>query len=187
MSILTVIKLFRALGVSRLVTVNVHNPEVFHGSGLELRDLSAIPLLAQYFRDRGLVGAFSLSLGKKAVDLEHAREAASILGGGCDRLRTFRDPSTSEVTLEKEELEVEGRRVVIFDDVITSGGTHLKAVEFLRERGAEEVHLACVHSLLSEERLERVIEAVDSFISTDTIPNRFSKVQIAPLIAEALS
>jgi ribose-phosphate pyrophosphokinase len=186
-SVLTVARLFFSLGASKLITVNVHNPEVFEDSELDLHDLSGIPLLANYFKEMGLEGAFSLSLGKKPVDLEHARDAAAILEGGYGRLETFRDPATGEVSLWKAELEIEDRRVVIFDDVVTSGRTHTEAARFLMGRGADEVHLACVHSLLTDERLDAVLEEVDSFVCTDTIPNRFSRVNIAPLIAGALA
>jgi ribose-phosphate pyrophosphokinase len=186
-SIFTVARLLFSLGASKLITVNVHNPEVIEGSRLGLHDLSGIPLLADYFKEMGLEGAFALSLGKKPVDLEHARDAAAILEGGYGRLETFRDPTTGEVILGKADLDVEGRKVVIFDDVVTSGRTHKEAARFLRGRGADEVHLACVHSLLTDERLDAVLEEVDSFVCTDTVPNRFSRVSVAPLIAEALA
>jgi len=185
-SISTVIRLLSALGVSKLVTVNVHNPAVFEGRELVLRDVSAIPLLAGYYSEGGYGGSFSLSLGKKPVDIRHAEEAASVLGGGFARLETFRDPSTGRVTLGEPDFEVDGRRVVVFDDVVTSGGTHLGAVELLRGMGATEVHLACVHSLLAGERLEAVRGAFDSFVCTDTVPNECSRVGVAPLLAAAI-
>jgi ribose-phosphate pyrophosphokinase len=185
-SVRTVIGLLLLMGVSRLFTVNVHNPAVFEGSGLGLTDLSAIPLLAKHLEARGLGGGFSLSLGKKPVDLEHAMEAASVLGGGHARLETFRDPTTGEVRLDGTEFDVGGRRVIVFDDVIMSGGTHIGAVRLLRGMGAGEVHLACVHSLLSDENLARVLGELDSFTCTDTVPGRFSGVKVAPLIVGAL-
>ncbi|UCH56705.1 MAG: ribose-phosphate diphosphokinase [Candidatus Bathyarchaeota archaeon] len=182
----TVIRLLVSLGVSRLITVNVHNPEVFSGSGLELHDISAIPLLAEHYEAEGYGGSFSLSLGKKPVDLEHARAAEAVLGGGCGVLETFRDPTTGRVVLGEKDLGVEGRRVIIFDDVITSGATHLRAVESLREKEAIEVHLACVHSLLDDEGLSLVCEMTDGFVCTDTIQSQSSVVKVAPLIAEAI-
>jgi len=185
-SISTVIGLLKSLGVRDLITINVHNPEVFEGSSLRLQDLSAIPSLARHLVERGFKGCLSISLGKKEVDVEHARNAASIMGGGFGVLKTFRDPVTGEVSIIRKRLSVKGERVVIFDDVITSGRTHLKAVDFLREKGAREVHLACVHSLLKEEGLARVKETVDSFVTSDTIPNPCSEIGVAPIIAEAL-
>jgi len=186
-SAFTVMKLLRYLGVSRLVTVNVHNPDVFKGAGFELTDFSAIPLLADYLRGEGLEECFSLSLGNKPIDIRHAEEAAAVLGGSYARLRTFRDPSTGEVRLDEPGFTVRGERAAIFDDVITSGGTHLQVVELLQGMGVEEVHLACVHSLLSEERLRDVLDATDSFTCTDTVPSRCSRVGVAPLIAGALA
>ena len=44
-------------------------------------------------------------------------------------LKTFRDPVTGEISISREKLSVKGERVVIFDDIITSGGNHLKAVD----------------------------------------------------------
>ena len=185
-SILTLIRLLLFLSTSKLITVNIHNPAIFKESELEFQDLSAIPLLANYLKGKGLGGTFSISLGKKPVDLEHAMDVTSILGGGFGRLETFRDPSTGEVTLGEADLEVDRLRVIIFDDVITSGRTHLKAVELIRDMGADEVHLACVHSLLKDEWLRNVLDEVDSFVCTDTVPNRFSRVDVAPLIAKSL-
>ncbi|UCD44222.1 MAG: ribose-phosphate diphosphokinase [Candidatus Bathyarchaeota archaeon] len=185
-SITSVIRLLRALDVSKLVTVNVHNPAVFEGQGLVLCDVSAVPLLADHFLEEGFGGSFSLSLGKKPVDVRHAEEAASVLGGGFARLETFRNPSTGRVTLGEPDFEVDGLRVVVFDDVVSSGGTHLRAVELLRGMGAAEVHLACVHSLLAGERLEAVRGAFDGFVCTDTVPNEYSRVGVAPLLADAI-
>jgi len=153
---------------------------------MKVRDLSAIPLLAKYFRDQGLEGAFSLSLGKKEVDLENARNAAEIIGGEYGRLKTFRDPDTGVVTLEEASFEVGGKDAIIFDDVITTGRTHIKAINIMKEQGSRKVYLACVHSLLSEEAQELLLRVVEDFVCTDTVPNRFSKVSVAPLIAQAL-
>lgn len=185
-SILTLMRLLESLHVDELFTVNVHNPEVFRNMKIKVRDLSAIPLLAEHFRDQGMEGAFSLSLGKKTVDLEHARNAAQTLGGEYGRLKTFRDPDTGVVTLEEASFDVAGKDAIIFDDVITTGRTHIKAINVLKQQGARRVYLACVHSLLSEEAQELILRVVEGFVCTDTVPNRFSKVSVAPLIAQAL-
>ena len=185
-SILTLTKLLESLDVSELLTVNVHNPDVFKHSKIRVRNLSAIPLLAEYFRNQGLEGAFALSLGKKPVDVQHAKNAAEILGGEYDRLKTFRDPDTGVVSLGDAPFEVNGKDAIIFDDVITTGRTHIKAVNLLKEKGAKRVFLACVHSLLSEEAQELIMRVVEDFACTDTVPNRFSRASVAPLIALAI-
>lgn len=185
-SILTLMRLLESLDVSELFTVNVHNPDVFEDMKIRVKDLCAIPLLAEYFRGQGLEGAFSLALGKKRVDLEHAKDAAKVLGGEYDRLKTFRNPDTGVVTLEEASFDVDGKDAIIFDDVITTGRTHIKAINIIKQQGAKRVYLACVHSLLSEEAQELILRVVENFVCTDTVPNRFSKVSVAPLIAQAL-
>lgn len=90
------------------------------------------------------------------------------------------------MTLDKAFFEVFGKDAIIFDDVITTGRTHVKAVNLLKQQGARRVYLACVHSLLSEEAQELILRVVEDFVCTDTVPNRFSKVPVAPLIAQAL-
>lgn len=185
-SILTLMKLLESLNVNGLLTVNVHNTDVFRGVNIKVRDLDAFPYLAKYFKDQGLKKAFSISLGKKAIDLEHGKMAAEVIGGQYGRIKTFRDPNTGAVTLEEAHFNLAGKDVIIFDDVITTGRTHIKAIDMLKQQGAKKVYLACVHSLLSEEAQELILRVVEDFACTDTVPNRFTKVSVAPLIAEAL-
>jgi len=185
-SIASVISMLRSQGMDRLYTVNVHNPDVFEGSGIELTDISAFPLLAQHLMDEGLAGAFSVSLGKKPADIVRAKITASILGGDSGHLATFRDPFSGKVTLGEGDLLFRGSRVVIFDDVISSGRTHIETADLMRNNGAREVHLACVHALTPEEKLDEILPSFDGFTCTDTVPNRFSRVGVAGLIAEAL-
>jgi ribose-phosphate pyrophosphokinase len=185
-SVKTIVRLLHCCGVCRIVTVNAHSPSVLKSFEVKTDDLSAIPLLADYFRTRDLVrNAVSLSLGKKA--LSFAAEANSVLKGGFDYVSTKRDVVTGNVTLEKKELRVNDRDVVIFDDIISSGGTMAKAVKFVKSSGARKVYAACVHPLLVGDSRKKILEnGAEDIIGTDCVPSPVSKVSIAPLIAEAL-
>jgi ribose-phosphate pyrophosphokinase len=185
-SALTIMKLIESLSVSELITVNVHNPKIFQGLKTRVIDQSAIPLMADYFKEQGFEGAFSFSLGKKMIDLERAKTAAKILDGPYGHLKTFRDPNSGVVTLEKSSLNIRGKDAIIFDDVVTTGRTHIKIINELKRQGAEKVYLACVHSLISEEAQELLLRVVEDFVCTDTVLNRFSKISVAPLIAKAI-
>jgi len=184
-SLKTIITLLETCGVSRIVTVNSHNPKVLKNFHIRIDDLSAISLLAEYLKGRGFSRAFSLSLGKKAVDM--AMEADSVLGGGYGFISTRRDLVSGEVTIEEKALPVRNRDVIVFDDIISSGGTMVKAVEWVREQGARRVYAACVHPLLIGDAKDRILESgADGIIGTDCVPSPFSVVSVAPLIAEAL-
>jgi len=184
-SLKTVVRLLQCCGVDELITVNVHNPTVLRSLQIPFRDLSAIGVLAQHLMNKGLQGAFSISLGKKG--LEMAREAHNILRGGYGYIQTRRDRVTGEVSIEEKPLPIHGRDVIIFDDIISSGGTMAKAVRWAKDQGARRVYAACVHPLLAPGAMERILESgADGVVGTDCVPSPVSRVSVAPLIAEAL-
>lgn len=186
-SIKTIVKLLQGCGVDRIISVNAHNPEVLKSFKIPVDDLSAIPLLAEYLKAGGITKKpVSLSLGKKGSSV--ATEADSVLNGGFDYISTKRDVKTGKVTLEEKKLQVEDHDVVIFDDIISSGGTMARAVNLVKEQGATRVYAACVHPLLIGDAEEKILEnGAEDIIGTDTVSSPVSKVSTAPLIAKALT
>ena len=186
-SVKTIVKLLENCGVNRIITVNTHNPKVLKTFKIPVEDLSAIPLLAEYFKAKDLVeNPVSLSVGKKALSV--AKEADSVLKGGFDYVSTQRDVVTGNVTLEEKELQIKNRDVIIFDDIISSGGTMAKAVKLVKEQGAKKVYVACVHPLLMGDAKKRILKnGAEEIIGTDSVPSSVSKVSIAPLISKALT
>jgi len=185
-SIKTIMKLLEACSVNKIITVNAHNPTVLKTFKIPVNDLSAIPALAEYFKAKALVeNPVSLSLGKKALAM--AREANSILKGGFDYISTRRDVQTGKVTLEEKTLQVKNRDVIVFDDIISSGGTMAKAVEFAKKQGARKVYAACVHPLLMGDAQKKILESgAEEIISTDSVSSHVSKVSLAPLLSKEL-
>jgi len=185
-SIKTIVTLLEASGVHRIITVNAHNPEILKAFRIRFDDLSAITLLAEHFKNQGFDDAFSLSLGKKARAV--AAEANNVLKGGHGYIETRRDRLTGKVTVERKTLPVKGRNVVIFDDIISSGGTMIKAIEWVREQGAKSVYAACVHPLLVGDAKDKIMKSgADGIVGTDCVPSSVSLVSVAPLIAKALA
>jgi ribose-phosphate pyrophosphokinase len=185
-SIKTIMKLMESCGVNKLITVNAHSPTTLKTFNVPVEDLSAVPLLAEHFRKEGLAeNPVSLSLGKKALSM--AVEANSVLNGGFDYISTRRDVISGNVTLEEKPLPVKNRDVVIFDDIISSGGTMAKAVKYAKSQGARKVYAACVHPLLIGDAQKRIMEnGADGIVGTDSVPSPVSKVSLAPLICKAL-
>ena len=185
-SVKTIVDLLDKCGVNRIITVNSHNPKILSTLSVPIQDLSAISLLASYFKKQGFDGALSLSLGKKAVDM--AVEADKVLGGGYDYISTQRDRVTGKVTIKRKEMSVRNRDVIIFDDIISSGGTMIKAVELVKEQDARRVYAACVHPLLIGDAEEKILKSgADGIVGTDCVPSSVSVVSVASSIAEALS
>jgi len=185
-SVKTMMTLLGACGISKIITVNSHSPQILKSFRMPVEDLSAISLIADYFKNKGYGGAFSLSLGKKALDM--ATQANNVLKGGYDYVATERDRVTGEVKIVDKSLHVENREVIIFDDIISSGGTMAKAVKAVKDQGAQKVYAACVHPLLAEGAEEKIVKnGAEGIVGTDCISSPVSLVSVAPLIAQALS
>jgi ribose-phosphate pyrophosphokinase len=182
----TVVKLIEAGGTDRFITVNIHSENTLKRFSVPIENLSAITLLAEHFKDRGLDGAFSLSPDKGAVEL--AEEADRVLGGGCGWLRKERDRYTGEIQVEEKSLNVNGRDVIVFDDIISTGGTIARAVKMLKTQGARRVYAACVHPLLIGDAKQKILQSgAEEIVGTDSISSSVKTVSLAPLIAEALA
>jgi len=185
LSIKTIVTLLKTCGVSRIITVNSHNPAILKTLPVPVEDLSAFSLLAEHFKKKGLEGAFSISMGKRGMGT--AVEADKVLKGGCDYISTHRDRVTGNVTIEKKTLPVKKRDVIIFDDIISSGGTMIIAVGWVKKQGARRVHAACVHPLLIGDIKDRILKSgAEGVVGTDSVSSSISEVSIAPLIAGAL-
>lgn len=189
LSLDVIVRLLEAAGVSDLVVVNIHNEasvraiEAKHG--VKVHNLSAVPLLAEYLKKKGFDGAYSLSPDKGAIYIAEA--ASKVLGGGFNFFEKTRDRKTGEIRMEIKNLDIAGRRAVVFDDMISSGGTMAKAVEALKAQGAERVAAACTHVLYMPGAEEKIRTAgADPILSTDTIETPFSRVTVAGLIAGKL-
>lgn len=181
----TVTRLLEATGVDRFITVNIHNPDALSEFRIPAVSLSAIPLLARFVKGRGLEGAFSLGPDEGAAQM--VEEAAEILKGGYGFLKKQRDRVTGEIAFEKKVFDLKGKNAVVFDDIISTGGTTAAAVKTLRSQGAKKVFAACVHALLIADARDRILNSgAEEIIGTDSVPSSVSTVSIAPLIAEAL-
>lgn len=182
----TVVKLIESCGIESFLTVNIHSTKILENFGISNLNLSAIGLLANHFKNTGLYGAFSLSPDKGAIGL--AEEANTILRGGCGWLRKERDRYTGEIQVEDKNLKVKGLDVIVFDDIISTGGTIARAVKMLKKQGARKVYAACVHPLLIGEAENNILESgAEEIVGTDSITSSVKTVSLAPLIAEALN
>ena len=90
--------------------------------------------------------------------------------------------------------EVEGRNVIIVDDMIDTAGTICMAADMLMERGAKSVRAAITHPVLSGKAYDRInASALEEVITTDTIPlkqtedlHKFTVLSVAPIFADVI-
>jgi len=186
-----VIKMMSDLGVDDLIVADTHSKASLDRVNAEYKigvhNISGTPLLAEYLKENGFDGAYSLSPDKGAIHLAQAADA--LLGGGYGFFEKVRDLRTGEIEMKVKDLEVSGRKAVVFDDIISSGGTMARAIEGLKGQGAEKVAAACTHALFMGEAGDRIREAgADVVVFTDSVETGTEGVTItiAPLVVNAL-
>jgi len=189
LSLKTVSRLLGASGADRLVVIDVHEEEALRTfcdeAGVQLTNLSAMQDLANYLKENGFDGAFSLSPDVGAIGL--AESAGAVLGGEVSFFTKERDRHTGEIEMVVKDLALQGGNAVVFDDIVSSGGTTARAVTGLKKLGAGRVAAACTHGLFMGSAKEKIMEAgADLLVSTDTVQTEFSHVSVARLIADYL-
>ncbi len=162
------------------MTVNPHKDHILDFFKIPAKSLDASQLIGERFK--GEVD-FVLAPDRGAVDI--ARNVASVLGAEFDYLEKKRiAPGVAETSYK--ELSVDGKNVLIVDDIIDSGGTIVNAVKAVRN-SAKNIYVACIHAVLSVNAVTRIYSAgVKRIVSTNTIPSQISEISVAPLISNAL-
>jgi ribose-phosphate pyrophosphokinase len=186
-SLSVLLKLMKTVGVGDLVTVNPHAPWALSAGPLRAYSLSAARLLARVLVERGWMGRYIVSPGKKGAEL--ASEMAEVVGGEPIKAETRRDPYTGEVevTLDAER-SFSGADVVVIDDVVSTGTTMSRLIAHLRGRGARRIYACCIHGLFVGGADEKISRAGSShIITTNTVPGRYSEVDVSPILAECIA
>jgi ribose-phosphate pyrophosphokinase len=124
-----------------------------------------------------------VSPDRGAVEL--AKTVSEVLDCQWDYLEKTRIDGKT-VKMQPKNMEAEGKKVVIVDDIIATGGTIITATKQLRAQGAKKVYAACTHGLFTSRALPKLERACDGVYSTNTIPGKVSKISAAQPIADAL-
>ncbi len=185
LSIKTIAKIIESLGVDRVVSIDIHSPLILDYFNIEFQNLSAMPSIGDYIKRLNLREPFILAPDKKASKL--AKNVAEIVNAPYGYLEKKRDLITGKVETKFKRLNVEGKNVIIVDDIISTGGTIVNAARIVKSLNPIDIRAACTHALLVGNAFNRLKEAnVIEVIGTDTIESEFSKVTVAQVIADAL-
>ncbi len=184
-SIALVAKLLEAAGARHVVTVDVHS-QLAMSHFASIQNVSSIPLLADYAAKMKLYRPVAVS--PDAGGAGRAIEFAKCLKADAVTLKKSRDRTTGEVTVDEDlDIDVAGRDAILVDDMISSGGSIIKAAGLLRKKGAGKVYAVCAHALLIGDAAQKIRAAgVQDIISTNSIPGEYARVDLSPAIAEAL-
>ncbi|MCY4576264.1 MAG: ribose-phosphate pyrophosphokinase [Chloroflexi bacterium] len=184
--------LIQVAGAERVLTIDLHAGQIQGFFNVPVDELTAIPLIADYFLDTdsaGVVVAPDVGSTKRARDVaERWGEPLAII-----EKRRFGNSDRSEsVTVIGD---VKGRKAIIVDDEVNTGGSLVAAAETLLEHGAISVSAAVTHPVLSAPSGGSLNGSpIDQLVVSDTLPiddkntdgMNIRVVSVAPLLGEAI-
>jgi ribose-phosphate pyrophosphokinase len=179
-------KLFKSAGASKIIIVDIHSLIGLKYFTIKTKNVTAIPDLAEYFKKLSLKNPLVVSPDQGGK--ERAKEFAKEFNSDYIALEKIRDKKTGKVKIKTKNLaEVENRDLILVDDMISTGGSIIKATQFLKKQKCKRIYVACTHALLMNDAENKIKKAgVTSIISTNTIPGKTSKVDISKAIAKAI-
>ncbi|GAB6138980.1 ribose-phosphate diphosphokinase [Halanaerobaculum tunisiense] len=187
-----VANLITKAGADRVVAIDLHARQIQGFFDLPVDNLRGAPILADHFEEK--------------EELANSIVVAPDIGG-VKRARNFSERlNTSMAIIDKRRPEanvsevmniigdVEGKNVILVDDMIDTAGTITNAAQVLKEKGAQKIFATCTHPLFSGPAVDRLEEApISELVVTDTLPlsksKRLDKVtvlSVAPLVASAI-
>ena len=179
-------KLFKGAGASKIIAVDIHSMIGFKHFSIKTKNVSAIPELVRYVKKLSLKNPLVVSPDQGGK--ERARVFAKELGSEYIALEKKRDRKTGKVQIKTKNLdEVANRDLILVDDMISTGGSIVKATQFLKKQKCKKVYVACTHALLMNDAERKIKKAgVTKIISSNTIPGKTSIVDISNTIAKAI-
>jgi ribose-phosphate pyrophosphokinase len=185
-SVALVAKMLKAAGVRRLVTVDIHS-RLAMSYFEDMQNVSSIPLLAEHAMSKMKLHR-PIAVSPDAGGADRAGEFAKMIKTDMVALKKSRDRNTGEVSVEEKlDTNIAGRDAILIDDMISSGGSIVKAAEVLRKNGAGKVYAMCAHALLVGDAAQKIKAAgVQDIIATNSIPGEYAKVDLSPAISTAL-
>jgi len=176
-------------GADRVLTMQLHSPQVQAFFSVPVDQLTALGVIAAYFRDRC---DNSVVVSPDFGNAKSASNFARLLGlpvaaGSKRRL------ADDKVVIDMVVGDVVGKHCIVLDDEIATGGSIIELTRRLKEQGALSASVACTHGLFAGRAVERLRaeEFISEVVTTDTVPApdgwpELTTLSVAPLFAEAI-
>ena len=164
-------RLLKSAGVKKVLTVDIHSKLALKELKISSENVSAMDVLVKHFKK--LKMKEPLVVSPDMGGQERAKEFANLLKTDFVALKKHRDRKTGKVNILSDKVDVKNRDLVLVDDMISTGGSIVKATLFLKKQKCRRVFVACTHALLVNNAENRIKKAgVTEIISTNTIPKK---------------
>lgn len=178
-------------GADRVLSIDLHAPQIQGFFDIPVDNLYAAPIMVKYFANKGLDNLTAVAPDVGAVKrVRSFAEALNIPMAIIDKRR----PKPNVSVVKNVIGQVEGRNVILFDDIIDTAGTITEAAKVLKEKKVANVYACGTHALFSGPAIERLKAApLKELIMTNTIPeiedcalDNLKILSVAPLLGEAI-
>ncbi|CAM3229525.1 ribose-phosphate diphosphokinase [Sporolactobacillus spathodeae] len=186
-----VANLLETAGATRILSLDLHAPQIQGFYDIPVDQLLGVPTLAEYFLSKQMEDVVVVSPDHGGVT--RARKMAERLNAPIAIIDKRRPrPNVAEVMNIIG--DIQGKTAIIIDDIIDTAGTISLAANALVERGAKKVYACCTHPVLSGPAIERIQKsAISELVVTNTITlpeekkiDKIVQLSVAPLIGEAI-
>jgi ribose-phosphate pyrophosphokinase len=182
--------LIETAGADRVLTMDLHAPQIEGFFRIPVDQLIAAPLLCRHLACRSLSEhvVVASDIGE-AKDIERYASRLDLPVAIIDK-RRYAD--NDKAVARQLVGEVEGKTALIIDDEIASGGTLIEAANFCLSRGARAVRGVAVHGVFSGSALDRIAaSAIESVLVTDSVPctkphPKIEQLSVAAMFARAI-
>lgn len=164
-----------------LIVVEIHDLATAKFSRRGLINVKIVKPLVEYYRDKKIDYIVSPDDG----GLERAKELADLLKTKSFNIDKKRIDSRT-VTMTVPDIDVKGKNIVLLDDMISTGGTIIKATDLLKKRGADKVYVSAIHGIFANGSYNEISSIAQDIVITDTIFGKWSKITVAGEVAEAV-
>ena len=180
-------------GADRVLTLDLHAPQIQGFFDIPVDHLIGVPLLADHFLEKGLFGEDVVVVSPDHGGVVRARKLADFLKSPIAIIDKRRPrPNVSEVMNIIG--DVAGKQCIIIDDMIDTAGTITLAAAALLDKGADAVYACCTHAVLSGPAVERLDESeIKEVIVTDSIQqpegrhlDKLQTITVGNLVGEAI-
>lgn len=185
--------LLEVSGASRVMTMNLHSPQIAGFFRIPVDHLLAGRLICKYYKEKAGIDN-CVVVAPDAGSAKRAGIYAINLGLPLAILDKRREDDSESAKVHHVIGDVKGKRALIFDDEIATGGSILETVKALESLGVREIEACCVHAVLSGKAVERLgNSSLSRLVVTDTVTippeKRISKMvilSVAELFAKAI-
>jgi ribose-phosphate pyrophosphokinase len=188
-----VANLLQTAGINRIVTIDLHAPQIQGFFDVPVDELSAIPFFAKYLIQNILKNDDFVVVAPDHGGTTRARRLSLLLNcpiAIVDKRRPR--PNVAEVLGIVG--DVNGKIAIMLDDIIDTGGTIIEGAKKIMENGAKKVYVVCTHGIFSGDAIDNLDKSViEQVIISNTIalpnrkiPKKIKVISLAPMIAKAI-